>query len=180
MKLKADVTQAVHLYAVGELAAHYASLTSDSIPDFPQRYRISVCRVAGYAHQLMESGCSFEDVVQIADEAVARIVAAVTPDVRYPEPRRMELFANQVGLAPVDAQLVKFADIGHQLQAPGIAACVAAFDALTAANWFNYHDRLLLSLHHVRGHDKLKTVWSRFRSDLRALMENRSGERDVT
>lgn len=108
------VSGLVHVTAVGELAARYAdAFYADRGEWLEGRYRRRVCESAGFLHEVMNQGCDFESVTGVADEAVARVVAAVTADCRVTLPRRLLLLANQVGLADVDAQIVKLADLRH-------------------------------------------------------------------
>jgi hypothetical protein len=72
-----------------------------------------VCRAAGLLHETLLAGKDFEDLIDASDEAVAKLVADITPDVRLRRPKRCEVYANRVGLAPVPAQLVVLADLQH-------------------------------------------------------------------
>ena len=103
-----------HLSAVGELAARYADSLEDDIDLMEQRYRRQVCEAAGYLHEAMLQGCRFEDIIRLADEAVARTVSSITPDIRSPAPVRTCDAANRVGNGDVMAQIVKLADLRHE------------------------------------------------------------------
>jgi hypothetical protein len=105
--------KASHVAAVGELAKRYVQLLCPDTDALERRYRAKVCEAAGFLHESLLQACSFELVVNIADEAVARIVAAMTPDWREPQPKRLILLTNQIGLASDDTQLVVLADIRH-------------------------------------------------------------------
>ena len=103
-----------HLHAVSELAQRYADLFYNEADFNAQRYYKTCCRLAGLLHEAMEWGGAFEQVVEVADETVARMVADITPDRRIPRPKRRRLYFNQLGLAHPPAQLVKFADLQHE------------------------------------------------------------------
>lgn len=103
----------VHLSAVGVLAAKYAAVYYRDEGFLEQRYHSRVCEAAGYLHEVGLLGCVFEDLVAVADEAVAKVVAGLTPDGRLPFPDRVQRYANQVGLGAAPVQLVKLADLRH-------------------------------------------------------------------
>lgn len=103
-----------HLHAVSELSNRYADLFYNEADFSAQRYYKNCCRLAGLLHESMEWGGVFEQIVEVADETVARMVADITPDRRIPRPKRRRLYFNQVGLARSQAQLVKFADLQHE------------------------------------------------------------------
>lgn len=102
-----------HCHAVAELAGRHAEALFSGAGYFAQRYYGLVCRAAGMLHEAFDCGACFEDLVRAADEAAARLVAAVTPDRRSPRARRLRTYGNQIGLAPPAAQLVKLADLQH-------------------------------------------------------------------
>lgn len=108
-----QVGRSVHLMAVGSLAAKYVNVLYPDSDIVEKRYRHRTCEAAGFLHETMLQACTFEDIVTLADEAVARMVAAMTPDIREPAPKRIRLLANQIGLADRDAQVVMLADIRH-------------------------------------------------------------------
>lgn len=103
-----------HLHAVSELSNRYADLFYNEADFNAQRYYKTCCRLAGLLHESMEWGGVFEQIVAVADETVARMVADITPDRRIPRPKRRRLYFNQIGLARPPAQLVKFADLQHE------------------------------------------------------------------
>jgi hypothetical protein len=103
----------IHLHAVSELAAQYVDHYYNGHDFNEHRYWSLGCRLTGLLHEAMEWGGTFEDVVAVADETVARLVASLTADRRLPKPKRLELLANKVGLAAPAAQLVKLADMQH-------------------------------------------------------------------
>jgi hypothetical protein len=105
-----------HLHAVSELSGRYADLFYNEVDFNAQRYYKTCCKLAGLLHESMEWGGVFEQIVEVADETVARMVADLTPDRRTPRPKRRRLYFNQVGLARPPAQLVKFADMQHEAQ----------------------------------------------------------------
>jgi hypothetical protein len=78
-----------------------------------QLYWSSVCETSGLLYDVLLLGRTFEDVIDVADEGVARTVAALTQDPRLPEPKRLEMYANQVGLAGRPTQLVKLCLLGR-------------------------------------------------------------------
>lgn len=104
-----------HLYAVGELAARHADRLYATSELFWRRYAVRVSRVAGLLHESILAGELYEGLIYTADEAVAQVVADATPDIRLVWPKRIELYANQLGRASVIAQLVKMADVQHTL-----------------------------------------------------------------
>lgn len=103
----------VHLNAVGELAFRYADVFFLDIDLREKKYFKQLCEAAGFLHEVMLQGCGFEDIIDLADEAVAKTVAQITPDMRCPGPKRNQLLSNQIGLASHAAQLVKLADLRH-------------------------------------------------------------------
>jgi (p)ppGpp synthase/HD superfamily hydrolase len=104
-----------HLYVVSELAGRYAQRYFADSDLFEQRYLCIVCRTAGLLHEALSYGQDFESLVDASDEAVARLVAGITPDNRLPRPKRHHQLANQVGLAPESAQLIVLADLQHTI-----------------------------------------------------------------
>ena len=89
-----------HVYAVSAaLAVKYAQICFLDLPKLEKRYTETVCPAAGLLHETMLNGKDFEAVSEEADEAVARLVAAVTPDARAARPKRYQLFGNAIGLA---------------------------------------------------------------------------------
>lgn len=103
-----------HLHAVSDLSGRYADMFYNESDFNAQRYYKTCCKLAGMLHEAMEWGGSFEQVIEVSDETVARVVAAITPDQRIPRPKRRKLLFNQIGLAKPPAQIVKFADIQHE------------------------------------------------------------------
>jgi hypothetical protein len=103
-----------HLMIVGELAVRYVELLCASEDRLERRYTSHICEAAGLLHETMRQSCNYEDIVDLADEAVAGIVAAVTPDVRVSRPQRIRLLCNQIGLARREAQVVMLADLRHE------------------------------------------------------------------
>ncbi len=154
----------VHLSAVGELAGRYADVHFIDIDTIHRRYLRQACTAAGYLHETLLQGSTFEDVVEVVDEGVARIVSAVTPDIRLPFPERMEFLANRVGLAESCAQLVKLADLAHecQLRIQGVEV-----DQAAAKDWLTEASLTLASLHKIND--------SRLKSRVTALKESVRG-----
>jgi hypothetical protein len=138
----------IHLAAVADLAQRYAAILYKDADFTEQRYRAQVCAAAGFLHEAMLHGCDFERLVEVADEAVARVVAAVTPDVRQPVPRRVQLLANQVGLAGGDAQLVKLADLRHDCTC---YAHLTESDPGRVRDWLEEAREILTCLHQLTG-----------------------------
>jgi hypothetical protein len=103
-----------HLHAVSELSGRYADTFYNEVDFNAQRYYKTCCKLAGLLHESMEWGGIFEQIVEVADETVARMVADLTPDRRIPRPKRRRLYFNQIGLSRPPAQLVKFADLQHE------------------------------------------------------------------
>ena len=100
-----------HLYTVADLSCRWAK-SFYTANDFQEcHYRMASCQAIGLLHETMRYGATFEELVEAADETVARSVAELTEDVRLPYPRRLKLLANQVGLAGEPAQLVQLADL---------------------------------------------------------------------
>lgn len=106
----------IHLSTVGELAARYADVFFVDLDTIHRKYVRQACQAAGYAHETLAQGTTFEELTGVVDEAVARLVSAVTPDVRLPHPERVFALSNRVGLAEAGAQLVKFADLVSESQ----------------------------------------------------------------
>lgn len=103
-----------HLHAVSELSGRHADTFYTEVDFNAQRYYKTCCKLAGLLHEAMEWGGVFEQIVEVADETVAGMVADLTPDRRIPRPKRRRLYFNQIGLARPPAQLVKFADLQHE------------------------------------------------------------------
>ena len=103
-----------HLHTVSELAKRYANRFYTEADFFEQAYRTKVSLFGGLLHEAMEQGGNFEDIVEVGDENVARLVASLTPDVRMPRPKRRRMYLNQVGNADATAQIVKLADLQHE------------------------------------------------------------------
>lgn len=103
-----------HCYAVSELAERLAREHFEDMDLSSQLYWTRVCKTAGLLHETMERGCLFEEIVAASDEAVAKVVGGCTRDVTLPGPRRVEMYANQVGLADAATQLVKLCDLRHE------------------------------------------------------------------
>ena len=104
-----------HLYVVSDLAGRYAAryFEEAGVEPFEQKYLAIVCRAAGLLHEAMAAGKDYEELVGVSDEAVARVVASLTPDVRLPRPKRLQVQANHWGLASEAGQLVALADLQH-------------------------------------------------------------------
>lgn len=101
----------IHLKNVGKTAEALASAYYVDYDTLHRRYIEKVCCISGYMHEVLLMGKTFEDVVRISDVSVARIISAVTPDVRLPIPERIVLYTNRVGLADAPSQIVKMADL---------------------------------------------------------------------
>jgi hypothetical protein len=100
-----------HLFAVSELTARQVDVYCQDRDVYEHRYYRRVCRAAGLLHEAMGVGASFESLTDAADEASAKVVAELTPDLRMARPKRLIVYANQVGLASAWAQLVVLADL---------------------------------------------------------------------
>jgi hypothetical protein len=83
------------------------------------RYWSKVAYAAGLLHEAqLRCGTSFESIAARggpADEAVAKAVGALTPDIRVPRPQRNELLSNHIGRGGPVAQMVKLADLRHDV-----------------------------------------------------------------
>lgn len=104
-----------HLYVVSDLAGRYAArfFEETGAEPFEQKYLAIVCRAAGLLHEAMAAGKDYEEIVEVSDEAVAGVIASLTPDRRLPRPRRLQVQANAWGLATEAGQLVALADLQH-------------------------------------------------------------------
>lgn len=142
-----DTTRLVHLNTVGELAGRYAEALHADLDFVEKRYRRQVCEAAGFLHDTLLQGCDFESLVSLADEAVAKVVAAVTPDVRLPAPKRMMMLGNAIGLAGGDAQLVKLADLRHEAV---LKAAAVESDPVGVRAWLSEASEVLSCLHQLR------------------------------
>lgn len=111
-----------HLEAVSELSGRYANRFFAEADLFEQRYMVIVCRTAGLLHESMMVGLDFEQIVELTNETVARVVSDITPDQRYPWPKRLELYANRIGLARAETQIIKLADLQHSIRAAAMAS----------------------------------------------------------
>lgn len=100
-----------HVYAVAKLAEDYANVYYTEADFFKQSYMKLACKLSGLLHESMFAGANFERVVEVSDEAVARIVAEMSEDCRMPQPKRLELYANQIGLARPSTQVVMLANL---------------------------------------------------------------------
>jgi hypothetical protein len=106
-----------HLQAVSraarKLVEDYYQMASVS----ESRYWVKVAQAAALLHESQQRcGTSFESISGVdgpADEAVARVVGALTLDVRVPRPLRNEMLANAVGRGGPVAQIVKLLDLRH-------------------------------------------------------------------
>jgi hypothetical protein len=103
----------IHLYAVANLAQQLAEAFYSETDFHAQRYWKLSCYIAGLLHEAMICGGTFEMLVAVSDETVARMVGCLTPDNRIPAPRRLSLLSNQIGLGGAPVQLVKLADMQH-------------------------------------------------------------------
>lgn len=135
-----------HIAAVGELAARYTDVLEDDIDFMEQRYRRQVCESAGFLHEAMLQGCKFEDIIRRADEAVAKVVSAVTPDIRAPFPIRIRDIANRVGLGGEMAQIVKLADLRHEC---GLKEQLVESDPARVREWLEEAMSLINSFHAI-------------------------------
>jgi hypothetical protein len=104
----------LHLSVVGELAGKYVDVYYIDYDTLHRRYLRQACQSAGYLHETLLQGSTFEDLVTVVDESVAKLVSAVTPDVRLPHPERVQIFSNRIGLSEAAAQIVKLADLFHE------------------------------------------------------------------
>lgn len=101
-----------HLYAVAKLAETLSYKVFDETDFNAQHYWAKVCRATGLLHESVRlAGSSFEELLELADTTTAKSVCDMTPDYRLPEPRRIEMWLNSVGLASAPAQLVVLADL---------------------------------------------------------------------
>lgn len=160
--------RSVHLMAVGELAAKYVAILYPDTDRLERLYRTRVCESAGFLHETLLQACSFEDVVLLADEAVAKMVAALTPDMREPSPKRVKLLANQIGLADRDAQVVMLADLRHECDRH---SRLAATEPAAVAAWVDHAFSLLSHLRKLNE----TPLHSRVRS-----LRDKLGELDAT
>lgn len=104
-----------HLNVVAELAQHYSQQFFLRHEDWGRRYFRECAWAAGLLHEALLAGANFESLVLDADEHVARAVAFVTPDIRQPWSKRIETYVNHLGLGDTLAQIVKLADLKHDL-----------------------------------------------------------------
>lgn len=149
------VERLAHITAVGELCLKYVKALDPDADPMAQKYFCSVCEAAGFLHETMQQGCDFEALVAVSDEAVAKIVASLTPDVRLPRPRRAALLGNQLGLATLHTQLVKLADMRHEC---AVRLKQAESDPQAARDWLTEEDAIygcLTKLHNTNLHLRL-------------------------
>jgi hypothetical protein len=133
-----------HALEVGTRAAALAGRFFAENTGHERRYHQRVCECAGFLH---EARLDFEVLTELADEGVARTVAEATPDWRLPRPKRSILFANQVGLASADVQLIVLADIAATRAAFRRGGIERAAEALL---WLETARQSLDSLHRLR------------------------------
>lgn len=164
----------IHLHAVSELAAQYADLYFTEHDFNAHRYWTLSCRLCGLLHESMEWGGTFEDVTSVADETVARMVAALTADRRLPRPKRLELLANQVGLAAPATQLVKLADLQHDcFHLTGLNLLKESDAQLNIlADWLDEARLLLRAMARIRESPEIDDQVAEFHVKLSELGEN--------
>ncbi len=136
-----------HLSEVGDDAYIYAGAIYTAVGLAELKYCRHVCQAAGLLHECMLQGCTFEDLVSVADEAVARLVATITPDIRMPRPKRLMTLANQIGLAPLTAAAVKLADLRHDMSLLGLDGDISRD---SVKEWIEEAQTLSDSLHKLR------------------------------
>lgn len=106
-----------HLQAVSLAARKLVEDFYQTASVSESRYWVKVAQAAALLHESqLRCGTSFEDISGVGgpgDEAVARVVGALTPDVRVPRPLRNERLANSVGRGGPIAQIVKLLDLRH-------------------------------------------------------------------
>lgn len=105
----------VHLAAVADLAQRYVDVVYGKGNPIESSYWKKACEAAGFLHETMMLGCSFEEVVDISDALVARLVANTTGDQREPLNKRADLLSNRLALADTACRLIKLADLRHDL-----------------------------------------------------------------
>jgi hypothetical protein len=110
-----------HLQAVSRAAK---KLTEDFYREASvaeSRYWVKVAQIAGLLHEAqLRCGvaASFEAISArggAADEAVAKAVGSLTPDVRVSRPYRNELLSNSIGRGGPVSQIVKLVDLRHDV-----------------------------------------------------------------
>jgi (p)ppGpp synthase/HD superfamily hydrolase len=71
---------------------------------------------AAFLHDTIEDcGTDREDIVELCGETVASYVAAMTKDMRLPEPEREAAYDAQLAAGPWQARLIKLADVWDNL-----------------------------------------------------------------
>lgn len=146
-------TRYTHLSAVSELAGLYAHRYYKDGDYVHMVHTRRALEAAGALHEVLQQSCSFDDLVAVADERVARLVANVTPDCRAPLPDRRKWLANQVGHGDAAVQILALVDTRHECvmhcealrrnSTPAVAA--SAQDA--AASWLETAKLVVASLH---------------------------------
>jgi guanosine-3',5'-bis(diphosphate) 3'-pyrophosphohydrolase len=105
--------------------AHRHQVRKDGLTPYvahPARVAIIVAAVFGerdetaiasaWLHDVIEDcDADYDDVEAVAGRAVAEVVAALTKDMRLPEPEREPAYDAQLAAAPWQARLVKLADV---------------------------------------------------------------------
>lgn len=75
-----------------------------------------VVLAAAILHDVIEdTQADYDDIAAATSEDVARLVAALTKDMRVPEDRREEEYDRQLAAAPWQARLIKLADVYDNL-----------------------------------------------------------------
>lgn len=94
--------------ASGRLAETYFA---DRVMVNDRLYHVAVCRLGGLLHEAIRfCGVSYEELAALTDKAVADVVGALSAHNGVPQPRRLDLLANQLGHGGPTAQLVKLVD----------------------------------------------------------------------
>lgn len=161
-----------HCVAVGELAATlFDRHGGDADATFVERdYRRAACRAAGYLHEAVTYGCNFDDVVEVADESVARLALGIAQDPRLPMPARSVEYANRVGRSGLEGHIVALADIRHEAHRRSGRVCTRTREYREEiAAWMKMATEVLKTMRRRFETSPLEDRWQRTKLAVREL-----------
>jgi hypothetical protein len=165
---------AIANHADGLLTDYYMDTIGMVLP--PYKYLIDSAYCGGLLHVFLqvEPYACFETIVDLTNLDTARLVSTITRDCRLPGPQRHRDLLGRLYDAPLEVQVVKFAEVSTQ-----VSEVQEEFKRLRRADakqrhrtWLVEKQETIAALQKVRAAETMHSNWSQIHEGLGQLLRN--------
>lgn len=155
------------------LTDHFMLVVGVILP--PQRMIIDSAYCGGLLHAILltDPYACFESVVDLSNLETARLVGLITPDCRLPRPQRHRELAGRLYDAPLEAQVIKFAELS--IQGNEIKTAFKYLGRKDAKqlhrDWLMENIETLSALRKLRDNESFESGWAKLYTELGQLVK---------